>query len=67
MGHGGIGGALVESMPFDRRVVVRVPLLPPRRDLGQVLHSQLAVAFQHVNTDTMSTAVVGSSSERLML
>src|SRR6218665_564660 len=38
------GGALVESMSFDRRVVGSNPALPPHRDLGQVL----PVALRHV-------------------
>ena len=45
---------------------VRIPLLPSRRDLGQVLHLQLPAAHQHVNSDTMSIAVVGSASKRLI-
>ena len=69
----GRGGALVESMPFDRRVVSSnlslesLSLLPPRRDLEQVLHLQLPVALRRVNSDTVSIAVIGSASERLML
>ena len=62
------GGALVESMPFDRRVVIsNLSLLPPRRDLEQVLHLQLPVALRSVNSDTVSIAVIGSASEMLML
>jgi len=34
---------------------------------GQVLLVQLSVALQRVNSDTVSIAVVGSTSERLML
>ena len=33
---------------------VRIPLQPPCRDLGQVLHSQLPVALRRVNSDTVS-------------
>src|SRR6218665_2602531 len=47
----GRGGALVESMPFDLRVVGSNPALAPRRDLGQVLHLQLPVALRHVNSN----------------
>ena len=66
--HVGRGGALAESIPFDRRVVGLNPALAaPRRDLGQVLHSQSLVALQRINSDTVSTAVVGIASERLML
>ena len=32
---------------------VRIPLWPPRRDLEQVLHSQLPVALWRVNSDTV--------------
>ena len=65
MGH---GGALVETTPFDRRGVVSNPNLAAMycRDLGQVLNLQLPVALRRVNTDTVSIAVVGSASERLI-
>src|SRR6218665_1600326 len=33
---------------------VRIPLYPPRRDLGQVLNLQLPVALRHVNSYTVS-------------
>ena len=33
---------------------VRIPLQPPRRDLVQVLHSQLRIALRCVNSDTVS-------------
>ena|SRR6218665_101502 len=42
---------------------VRIPLKPPRRDLGQVLHLQLPVALRRVNSDTVSLAVIGSTCE----
>ena len=59
------GGALVESMPFDWRVVSSNPA--PLRDLGQALHLQLPVALRQVNSDTVSIAMIWSASERLML
>ena len=34
---------MVESMTFNQRV--RLPLYPPRKDLGQVLYLQLPVRF----------------------
>ena len=42
----GRGGALVESMPFERRVV-------GRRDFVQVLHLQLPIALRRVNSNTV--------------
>src|SRR6218665_1818440 len=36
------------------RSQVRIPLQLPRRDLGQVLHSQLPVALRSVNSNTVS-------------
>src|SRR6218665_949448 len=33
---------------------VRILFWPSRRDLGQVLHSQLPVALRHGNSDTVS-------------
>ena len=36
-------------------------------DLGQVLRLLLPVALRRVNSDTVSIAVVGSASERLLL
>ena len=55
-------------MPFDRRVAGSNPALAATyRDLGQVLHLQLPVALRRVKSDTVSSAVVGSASERLML
>jgi len=41
---------------------VRIPLLPPRRGLGQALHLQLPTALRRVNSDTVSIAVVGRAS-----
>src|SRR6218665_1277660 len=38
----------------------RIPLQPPRRDLGQVLHSQLPVELRHANTDTVSVLQSGA-------
>jgi len=38
-----------------------------RSEILQVLHLQLPVALRRVNSDTVSVAVVGSASERLML
>ena len=46
---------------------IQIPLQLPCRCLGQVLHLQLPVALRQVNSDTVSIAVVGSVSERLML
>ena len=63
----GLGGALVEMTPFDWRVMGSNLALPTKWGLGQALHLQLPVALRHVNSDTVSTAVVGSASERLML
>ena len=66
----GRGGALEESMLFDRRIVdskSRSSRQVGPTDLGQVHHLQLLVALRRVNSDTVSLAVVGSSSERLML
>jgi len=41
------GGALVQSIAFNRRVVgSTLQLKPSRRDLGQVLNSQLPVALR---------------------
>ena len=42
MGH---GGALVESIAFNRRVVGLTPALAAMWDLGQVLYLQLPVRF----------------------
>ena len=33
---------------------VQIPLWPPRRDLGQVLYSQLPVVLRRVSSDTVS-------------
>src|SRR6218665_1164460 len=68
----GHGGALVETTPFDRRVVGSNHALPAIcRDLGQVLHLQLqlpvALRCVGLNSDIVSIAVVGSASERFML
>src|SRR6218665_1894204 len=59
------GGALVESKPFDRRVVGSNPALAataPRRDLGQVLNSQLPGAIWR-ETPAQNPCYVGSASE----
>ena len=55
----GRGEAMVESILFDRRVAGSYPAL--------VLHLQLPIALRRVNSDTVSIAVVGKTSERLML
>ena len=39
-------GALVESQPFDRRVVGSNSALAATEDLGQVLNSQLSVVLR---------------------
>jgi len=38
----------------------------PNMDLGQVLHLQLFVAIRRVNYDTVSIAMIGRASERLI-
>ena len=53
----GRDGALVESKAFDRRVVGS-----PRRDLGQVLNSQMPVALRR-ETLTQYPCCVASASE----
>ena len=58
---GGVDAFRPESPGFESH------LNRSNSDLGQVLHLQLPIAFQHVNSDTVSIAVVGSTSERLML
>jgi len=59
----GRGGALVETMTFNRRVVGSSPALAAsRRDLGQVLYLQLPVRFG-VKLRHSIRAVVGSASE----
>jgi len=60
--HVGRGGSLVESIPVDRRVVGLNLLLPPCRDLGQVLNSQLLVALWR-ETPTQYPCCVRSASE----
>ena len=64
---GSRGGALVESMPFDRRVVGSNPALAAMLRPWQVIHLQLSYAFRRVNSNTVSIAVVGCPSERLIL
>ena len=61
------GGALIETMPFNRRVVGSNSALAAMLEPGQVLHLQLPVPLRRVNSDTVSITVVGSASERLML
>jgi len=56
------GGSLVESIPVDKRVVDSNSAQPPRRDLGQVFHSQLPVALR-CKTPTQYPCCVGSTSE----
>src|SRR6218665_3610278 len=46
------GGSVVSSVSGVSQV--RIPLQPPRTDLGQVLHSQLPVVLQCVDSDTVS-------------
>ena len=60
-------GALVDSMPFDRRVAGSNPTLAVR--LGPSASPSLTVACSTsaCNSDTVSIAVVGSASERLRL
>ena len=59
----GRGGALVETMTFNRRVVGSTPALAATyRDLGQVLYLQLPVRFG-VKLRYSIRAVVGSASE----
>ena len=47
---------------WSKRSRVQIPLQPPRRDPGQVLHSQLPVALWH-ETPTQYPGCVGSASE----
>ena len=58
----GHGGALVELIAFNRRVVGSTPALAAMRDLGQVLYLQLPVRFG-VKLRYSIRAVVGSASE----
>ena len=59
----GRGGAMVESMPFDRRVAgSNHSLAATYRDLGQVLNSQLRVALR-CETPAQYQCCVGSASE----
>src|SRR6218665_2615940 len=58
----GRGGALVESMTFNRRDVGSTSALAPRRDLGQVHYLQLPVRFG-VKLRNSMRAIVGSASE----
>ena len=55
----GHGGAVIESIAFNWRVVDSTP---PCRDLGQVLYLQLPVRFG-VKLRYSIRAVVGSASE----
>ena len=59
----GHGGALVESIAFNRRVMgSTLALAAMYRDLGQVLYLQLSVRFG-VKLRYSIRAVVGSASE----
>ena len=59
----GLGGTLIESTSFVRRVMGSTPALTATyRDLGQVLHSQLPVALQRENL-TQYPCCVESPSE----
>src|SRR6218665_2089091 len=51
------GSTLVSSVPCVP--MVQLPLQPPRRDLGQVLHLQLPAALQRVNSGTVEAASPG--------
>ena len=55
------GGSLVYSLPLIWRVVGLNPALATRRNLGQVLHSQLPVVFR-CETPTQYPCYVGSAS-----
>src|SRR6218665_472811 len=43
----------VRCLP-SRGSKVRIPLVPPRRDVGKVLHLQLPIALRRVNSNTVS-------------
>ena len=58
----GRGGALVETMTFNRRVVGSTPGLAATWDLGQVFYLQLPVRFG-VKLRYSIRAVVGRASE----
>ena len=61
----GRGGALVESMPFDRRGVDSNPdLAAPRRDLGQGLNLQLPVALRQFQLLWSGALLKGSCCEK---
>ena len=64
MGHGGV---LVESMPFLRRIVGSNPALAATYRPWASPSLTVACIASGVNSDTVSIAVVGSASERLML
>ena len=57
------GGGLVDDFQPDGRVFDRLPLSPPRRDLGQVLYLQSSVRFG-VKLRYCILAVVGSAYEQ---
>ena len=50
----GRGGSVVSLVPCVRKVAGSNSTLSPRRNLRQVLHSQLPVTLQHVNSDIVS-------------
>ena len=62
LGH---GGALVESIAFNRRVVGSTPAIVVKyRDLGQVLNSQLSVALRRETPAQYTRAVSGALLSR---
>ena len=61
--HVGRGGALVESIAFNRRIVGSIPALTATyTDPGQVLNLKLPVALQR-ETPAQYPCCVGSASE----
>jgi len=58
----GRGGSVVSSVPSIQRVAGSHPTLPPCRDLGQVLRSQLPLALW-CETPAQYSCCVGNASE----